>query len=111
MVFNTAYLWIDANLINDKAGERLLVQGSRFWEWWTHNYTLRIKRFYLQELCDKCYITMEVKLQLRMKFEAMHQPAALNLWPNKSVLYETYQICIDNLALSSLTKTMNKHEA
>jgi hypothetical protein len=97
LVFHYAYLWIAANFINDIAAEQVLVQGSQFWVWWTSQYDLRDKRFWLTELSGKLWLTDDERLKLRLRYERMHSPLALAIWPNKKVMHETYQICISNM--------------
>lgn len=101
LVWNKAELWINHNLCNDEIGKSILLQEPYFWKWWQQQWNRRnrilIYDLHLSSLPDD----VDVIDFVRHEFQNAHSIEALNIFPNRFIMANTYA---NMLALATTEK-------
>ena len=99
MIIERAFEWIEANIPSDEFGINILSNSNSFWEWWNRQWENRnrdfINRHKLAELA--AFPTIKQSTAWLMEYYCIHSICSLNIWPNNSILDDTYAVMIDKV--------------
>jgi hypothetical protein len=94
LVLDSAVDYLNRNLLSsDTSAKSSMLTATSFWKWWVNQFERRnsiiVYEFGYTEVTR---ITRDERFHLREVFDAMHSVHAINVWPNRIVIEETYAI-------------------
>jgi hypothetical protein len=95
--FESAFDYLENIYKIDKDGEIELTRTTKFWKWWVNQWNIRNKDLVFLIQLKGNNASEEWRIRMKEKFYNMHSVSALTVYPDLSIMDDSYSVMIQEV--------------